>query len=177
LLRRSAPRNDGENGKTLYEQDVAPRLSRSSYCCRFRICGFAGGGGHGANAQGISRGDLQNLHRQECEGHVARQAGDHAAVHAALRKAIDADSRRAAKRNEVPNLDGDPFVDAQDWDIKSFDISVQDKAPDKATGTVRFDNDGDRKTITLDLVKTADGWHIDEITTADGTLRKILSGK
>src|SRR5215813_6084121 len=57
-----------------------------------------------------------------------------------LRKAIDDDSKRAAKRNEVPNLDGDPFVDAQDWDIKSFDISVQDKAPDKATGTVKFDN-------------------------------------
>lgn len=95
----------------------------------------------------------------------------------ALRKAIDDDSKRAAKRNEVPNLDGDPFVDAQDWDIKSFDISVQDKAPDKATGTVKFDNDGDKKTITLDLVRSADGWHIDEITTADGTLRKILSGK
>ncbi len=94
-----------------------------------------------------------------------------------LRKAIDGDSRRAAKRNEVPNLDGDPFVDAQDWDIKSFDISVQDNAPDKATGTVKFDNDGEKKAITLDLVKGSDGWHIDEITTADGTLRKILSGK
>lgn len=95
----------------------------------------------------------------------------------ALRKAIDDDAKRAAKKNEVPNLDGDPFVDAQDWDIKSFDITVADKAPDKATGTVKFDNDGDRKTITLDLVRSADGWHIDEITTADGTLRKILSGK
>ena len=94
-----------------------------------------------------------------------------------LRKAIDDDSRQAARRHEVPNLDGDPFVDAQDWDIKSFDISVEDKAADKATGTVKFDNDGDKKTITLDLVKSADGWHIDEITTADGTLRKILSGK
>ena len=94
-----------------------------------------------------------------------------------LRKAIDDDAKRAAKRNEVPNLDGDPFVDAQDWDIKSFDITVADKAPDKALGTVKFDNDGDKKTITLDLVRSADGWHIDEITTADGTLRKILSGK
>ena len=95
----------------------------------------------------------------------------------ALRKAIDDDSRRAAKRNEVPNLDGDPFVDAQDWDIKSFDISVQDKAANKATGTVQFDNGGEKKTITLYLVKSTDGWHIDEITTANGTLRKILSGK
>ena len=95
----------------------------------------------------------------------------------ALRKLIDDDARRAAKRKEVPNLDGDPFIDAQDWDIKSFDISVQDAGPDKAKGTVKFNNEGDDKTITLDLVKSADGWHIDEITTSDGTLRKILSGK
>ena len=32
----------------------------------------------------------------------------------ALRKLIDDDSRKAAKRNEVPNLNGDPFVDAAD---------------------------------------------------------------
>ena len=95
----------------------------------------------------------------------------------ALRKAIDDDATRAARRHDVPNLDGDPFIDAQDWDIKAFDISVADKAADKAVGTVKFDNDGEKKTITLDLVRLADGWHIDEITTADGTLRKILSGK
>src|ERR1700748_3274109 len=28
-----------------------------------------------------------------------------------LRKAIDDDSRRAAKRHDEPNLDGDPFID------------------------------------------------------------------
>ena len=94
-----------------------------------------------------------------------------------LRKAIDDDAKRAAKKKDVPNLDGDPFIDAQDWDIKSFDISVKDTASDKATGTVKFKNEDEDKVITLDLVKSADGWHIDEITTADGTLRKILSGK
>ena len=94
-----------------------------------------------------------------------------------LRKAIDDDAKAAAKRKDVPNLDGDPFVDAQDWEIKSFDISVQDEGPDKARGTVKFNNEGDDKTVTLDLVKSTDGWRIDEITTADGTLRKILSGK
>jgi len=95
----------------------------------------------------------------------------------ALRKAIDDDAKAAAKRKDEPNLDGDPFIDAQDWEIKAFDISVQDAGPDKAKGTVKFNNAGDDKTVTLDLVKSADGWHIDEITTADGTLRKILSGK
>ena len=94
-----------------------------------------------------------------------------------LRKAIDDDAKRAAKKKDVPNLDGDPFIDAQDWDIKSFDISVKDTASDKATGTVKFKNEDEDKVITLDLVKSVDGWHIDEITTADGTLRKILSGK
>ena len=94
-----------------------------------------------------------------------------------LAKLIAKDAEEAEKKGEAPKLDGDPFVAAQDWDIKSFDIAVADKTPDKAVGTVKFDSDGNKQTITLDLVKTADGWHIDEITTADGTLRKILSGK
>src|SRR4051794_37404857 len=36
--------------------------------------------------------------------------------------------------DEVPALDGDPFVDAQEWDIKSFDIAVDQLGDDKATG-------------------------------------------
>ncbi len=34
-----------------------------------------------------------------------------------------ADQNDAARRNEVGALDGDPFIDAQDWDIAAFDIA------------------------------------------------------
>jgi hypothetical protein len=49
----------------------------------------------------------------------------------------------------------------QYWDIKSFDISVQDKnpekpAPDKAVGTVKFDNDGD--SIAHEIVQAGKPW-------------------
>ena len=41
-----------------------------------------------------------------------------------LARAIEADMREAKRRGEVPRLDGDPFVDAQDWDIAKLAISV-----------------------------------------------------
>ncbi len=39
---------------------------------------------------------------------------------------ISKDRKDAARRHEVPTLDGDPFIDAQDWDISNFDIAVSD---------------------------------------------------
>ena len=35
-----------------------------------------------------------------------------------------ADDAAAEKRGDVPQLDGDPFVDAQDWDIKDIAIHI-----------------------------------------------------
>jgi hypothetical protein len=65
---------------------------------------------------------------------------------------ISKDRKEAARRHDVPTLDGDPFIDAQDWDIRSFDISVSDAGDGKATATVKFANAGEPVTITLDLV-------------------------
>ena len=74
------------------------------------------------------------------------------------------DQNAAAKRGEVGALDGDPFIDAQDWEIKDFDIAVAESAPGKATATVKFANLGAPKTVVLDLVKLKGGWRINEIT-------------
>lgn len=57
-----------------------------------------------------------------------------------LARAILADRARAAARGEVPVLDGDPFIDAQDWEIAAFDITVDLKDANHAVGTVRFTN-------------------------------------
>src|SRR6202161_347461 len=46
------------------------------------------------------------------------------------------DQKAAARRHEVPNLDGDPFVDAQDWDIAAFDIAVTETVNGNASATV-----------------------------------------
>jgi len=88
------------------------------------------------------------------------------------------DQKGAARRNEVATLDGDPFVDAQDWDIVAFDIAVSDTAPGKAAATVKFVNDGTPTTAVLGLVKIKNDWRISDITwTKEGkseTLRGLF---
>ena len=88
------------------------------------------------------------------------------------------DQKAAARRNEVGALDFDPFLDAQEWDITTFDIVVSDAAAGKAQATVRFVNLGQSMTVVLDLVQVRNAWRIHEITwQQDGktdTLRKIF---
>src|SRR5262249_7763358 len=74
------------------------------------------------------------------------------------------DQQAAARRNEVGLLDFDPFLDAQDWDVTTFDIVVSDAVAGKAKATVNFVNDGDARTIMLDLVQVKNAWRIYDIT-------------
>jgi Protein of unknown function (DUF3828) len=73
------------------------------------------------------------------------------------------DARTAARKGDAPSLDGDPFIDAQDWDIPTFDIAVSDTGPGTASATVKFVNLGKPDTVVLDLVKTGTGWRIADI--------------
>jgi len=95
----------------------------------------------------------------------------------ALAKAIIADMQAAAKRGEVPALDGDPFIDAQDWEITNLAIEVKTVDAAKAVATVTFTNMREPKTVTLDLVDTAGGWRIAEINAPSGSLRKLFKLK
>lgn len=74
------------------------------------------------------------------------------------------DQKDAAQRNEVGALDFDPFVDAQDWEIAAFTITVSDQGADKASATVKFTNSGQASTVVLDLVKIKNDWKITNIT-------------
>jgi hypothetical protein len=92
---------------------------------------------------------------------------DHAArryFEPSLAALIRKDQKNAARRNEPPRLDGDPFVDAQDWEIAAFDIAVNDTGPGKASATVKFSNSGEPRTVVLDLVKIKNDWRISDIT-------------
>jgi len=73
------------------------------------------------------------------------------------------DRKSAERRKEVPALDGDPFVDAQDWEIADVSIEIADKAPDKASATVSFRNAGTPSTVVLDLVTVKNDWRIADI--------------
>ena len=70
----------------------------------------------------------------------------------------------AARKGDIPELDGDPFIDAQDWDIPSFDISVTDTGPGKASAAVKFVNLGKPAAAALDLIKVGNDWRIQNIT-------------
>jgi hypothetical protein len=91
---------------------------------------------------------------------------------------ISKDHKDAARRHDVPTLDGDPFIDAQDWDISAVDIAVRDASPDKAVATVSFKNIDHATTVVLDLTKIKREWRIANITWQRGggkkeTLRRL----
>ena len=88
------------------------------------------------------------------------------------------DRKDAAKHGDAPELDSDPFIDGQDWEIGPVDIVVRDIAPDKASATAKFRNFKDQTTVVYDLVKFKDGWRIADITwNGKDTLRGIYEKK
>ena len=94
----------------------------------------------------------------------------------ALAQAIDRDNREAKRRNEVPTLTGDPFVDAQDWEISRLSIDVTANG-DTATARVSFQNFGETKRVLLELAKTPAGWRIAEIKAPSGSLKALYKLK
>jgi hypothetical protein len=90
-----------------------------------------------------------------------------------LTKIILDDIAKSQKNDDVPTLDGDPFIDAQDWSIPKVQIDVDDKATDKTVAKVSFKNSGTPETITLDLVKIDGAWKIDDIHWPEASLRGI----
>jgi hypothetical protein len=73
------------------------------------------------------------------------------------------DDEATKKSGDIPNLDGDPFVDSQEWSIPSFDIKMEHQGDDKATATVKFTNYGKPKLLHVNLVHLKDGWNISDI--------------
>jgi hypothetical protein len=96
-----------------------------------------------------------------------------------LMKLVDADAAAAQKRGEPPRLDSDPFIDAKDFEIKSFNVEVQEVGRARAVATVTFRNEAaaDDAPIILVLVKVGDAWRIDDFRGGSGSLRKYLSRK
>ena len=95
-----------------------------------------------------------------------------------LARAIEADMREAKRRGEVPALDGDPFIDAQEWDVENLAINIStDGDGQKAIGEVTFVNLGKRTQVTLDLLRTSMGWRIADIKSPSGLLSDLYKKK
>lgn len=93
-----------------------------------------------------------------------------------LAQKINADMERAKATNDIPVLNGDPFVDSQDWQITNVAFAVGKSAePDETMAVVKFKNYGEQKEVKLSLAKTAIGWQIADIDWGYESLSKILA--
>ncbi|HRF09439.1 MAG TPA: DUF3828 domain-containing protein [Xanthobacteraceae bacterium] len=91
-----------------------------------------------------------------------------------LAELIDNDAKEAEKQQEAPLLNGDPFVDAQDWEITDPVVTVQAGGDGKgATASATFNNFGKAVTVRYILVMTPKGWRIDNIIWNEGDLRGL----
>jgi hypothetical protein len=92
-----------------------------------------------------------------------------------LAQAIQRDFQEAKRRREVPTLDGDPFVDAQDWRITSIGYALSMSGNNgRAAGVVTFLNLDQPKQLAVFLVETAQGWRIDDIVGRGGSSLRAL---
>jgi len=131
-----------------------------------------------AMAQATAQAFVENLYRPYLNKSFQGQPyGDTARFFVpTLAQAMDRDNREAKRRKEVPTLDGDPFVDAQDWEISKLSIDVTANG-DAATARVSFHNFSEAKRIMLQLAKTPVGWRIAEIKAPSGSLKALYKLK
>jgi hypothetical protein len=71
----------------------------------------------------------------------------------------------AAKSEEadMPIIDFDPLINAQDYEITDLIIADPALDGDNATVAVSFSNFGEPQELHFELVKRVDGWKIDDI--------------
>jgi hypothetical protein len=86
------------------------------------------------------------------------------------------DQKDAARRHEVPSLDGDPFVDAQDWDIAAVNVAVTETVNNTASATATFRNADTSATVVLDLVHINNDWRVSDITWQHDGKKETLRG-
>lgn len=91
-------------------------------------------------------------------------------------KQLNAELERPGNPDEVPNIDGDPFTNSQEYP-KRF---VVGKAEIRGAATripVTFTGNGVRRTVAVQLQKSPDGWRVDDLVYEDGKTLRSLLGK
>lgn len=76
---------------------------------------------------------------------------------------------------ELPIIDFDPFINAQDYELSDLVISDPAVTGDTATVGVSFRNFGEPQDIRFTLVRRVAGWKIDDIEALDGAYPWRLS--
>lgn len=92
-----------------------------------------------------------------------------------MRNELMAMMARSEARNE-PILDFDPFVNAQDWEIQSVNVTT-DAVAEGSHAVVRANitNAGFAEDVLYDLVWENGAWRVDNIRNSDWDLRQIVT--
>ncbi|HVY52740.1 MAG TPA: DUF3828 domain-containing protein [Devosia sp.] len=81
---------------------------------------------------------------------------------------------------DIGRLDFDPYIDGQDYQISKLTIGEAKIEGDTATVEVTFNNFDLGEDLTFTLVREADGWKIDDVTSANKdfpySLKAIMEG-
>jgi hypothetical protein len=96
-----------------------------------------------------------------------------------LQGLLDADEKNTPQ-GEVGKLDGDVFVDGQDWSLSNLRIALVSRSAAKAQVRAKFENFKQPRDIVFDLVREDGRWAIDEVASLRAgnrwSMSKILSG-
>ncbi len=77
---------------------------------------------------------------------------------------------------DMPVIDADPVVMAQDWEIGAVTVApVAPVSGDTAQVAARFDNMGHATVVTWDMRQVDGHWRVDNIGTGDDSLRGIIA--
>lgn len=85
---------------------------------------------------------------------------------AALQALYDADAEQTPE-GEMGALSFDPYVDGQDFDITDFEIGAAGIAGEYASADVTFNNFGEPRVLSYELVFEDGGWKIDDVVSSN----------
>lgn len=91
-------------------------------------------------------------------------------------KQLNAELDKPGNPDEVPNIDGDPFTDSQEYP-KRFVVGKSEIRGEVTRIPVIFTGNGRRRTVAVRLRKTPDGWRVDDLVYEDGRTLRGLLGK
>jgi hypothetical protein len=69
-----------------------------------------------------------------------------------------------ASKAPEPLIDADPFIDAQDFEIASYDLKTEQKSKDSARIVASFINLSEPRNVTYALRRLKTGWRIADIS-------------
>jgi hypothetical protein len=90
-------------------------------------------------------------------------------------KALYAEYLRNSSPDEVGPLDFDPFISAQDYQLKDLSIKSQAISGDTATVVVEFMNFDYWTELTYSFVRENGAWRVDDIRSDDDQYPWVLS--